>query len=75
MFFNITQTIFTIRNKFLIYFERETRDLIRSLCGKKRYSVEKCDNAGGKVVTYGSFHLGVHSRGKFLVVHQFTSWN
>lgn len=27
--------------------------------------MEECRNAGGKVLTYGSYNLGVHSRGNY----------
>lgn len=59
-FFNSS---FHYRREILIYLEKVAQRYIFNICQRKKLPIEECKNAGGKVLTYGSYSLGVHSRG------------
>ncbi|KAI9262655.1 Poly(A) polymerase central domain-containing protein [Helicostylum pulchrum] len=50
------------RREILRYLEQVARRHIMNICQRKKLPLEDCKNAGGKVLTYGSYNLGVHSR-------------
>lgn len=55
---------YTLRENVLKYLEQLTKQFVYNICSsEKRLPEEICKKAGGKVLTYGSYNLGVHSEG------------
>lgn len=59
--------IFFYSQDILTYLEKVAQRYIANICQRKKLSHEEYSQAGGKVLTYGSYHLGVHSQGIKLV--------
>ncbi|KAI7890573.1 polymerase [Mucor mucedo] len=49
------------RQDILTYLEKVAQRYISNICQRKKLSHDEYTHAGGKVLTYGSYHLGVHS--------------
>jgi poly(A) polymerase len=48
----------------LNYLEQLTKEFVYDMCKRNYLQEDICKKAGGKVLTYGSYNLGVHSQGQ-----------